>query len=102
MEMYKSVGNRIRCIRKQKNLTQQKLAEMADISLSFLGHIERGTRKMSLETFYAFTAALDCSADELLGTGRCAASELDAVLPTIMNILESAAEQLRAKGKQNR
>lgn len=34
--------------------------------MSFLGHIERGTRIMSLETFVSICAALDTGADELL------------------------------------
>ena len=40
---------------------------MADISLSFLGHIERGTRKLSVETLCRLAKALHCSFDALLG-----------------------------------
>ena len=65
--MYKAIGRRIRTQRIQRGLTQEKLAEMAGISLSFLGHIERGTRKMSVETLCNLADSLCCSADELLG-----------------------------------
>lgn len=34
--------------------------------MSFLGHIERGSRIMSLETFVSICRALDAGADELL------------------------------------
>ena len=45
----------------------QELAEKANISLSFLGHIERGTRKLSVESLYKLADALGCSVDSLLG-----------------------------------
>lgn len=67
---YKYIGKQIQKRRKGKGLTQQELSETADISLSFLGHIERGTRKLSIETLLKLLQALDCSADELLGTGK--------------------------------
>ena len=68
--LYQRIGRQIREQRKRKNLTQERLAERAGISLSFLGHIERGSRKLSVDTLYKICAVLDCSADELLGTGR--------------------------------
>ena len=68
--LYRQIGAQVRSLRREHKLTQEQLAEKAGISLSFLGHIERGTRKMSVETLYALSKALDCSADTLLGTGR--------------------------------
>lgn len=68
--LYKNIGRRIRTKRQERHLTQEKLAEQAGISLSFLGHIERGTRKLSVETLIKLVQALECSADELLGSGQ--------------------------------
>ena len=48
------------------SLNPQKLAGQCGISMSFLGHIERGTRIMSLETFVNICTALSADADELL------------------------------------
>ncbi|MEG0986921.1 MAG: helix-turn-helix transcriptional regulator, partial [Clostridia bacterium] len=48
------------------HLTQDKLAELVGISLSFLGHIERGTRKASLETVVSLANAMNVSTDVLL------------------------------------
>lgn len=48
---YERIGLRIRKARKEAHKTQEQLAEDTGISVSFLGHIERGARKMSLETF---------------------------------------------------
>lgn len=65
--LYKEIGKNIRAFRILRQLTQEKLAERAGISLSFLGHIERGTRKLSVETLYKIAVELDCSVDELMG-----------------------------------
>ena len=50
----------------QKKLTQEQLAERAGISTSFLGHIERGTRKASLDTVIRLCNALKVSPSILL------------------------------------
>lgn len=63
---YKKIGIRIRQVRKAKGWSQSELAEKCGISMSFLGHIERGTRIMSMETFVNICASLDAGADELL------------------------------------
>jgi transcriptional regulator with XRE-family HTH domain len=63
---YGKIGARIRQIRKAKGWSQNHLAKKCGISMSFLGHIERGTRIMSVETLNGICEALDASADELL------------------------------------
>ena len=63
---YKDLGARVKRLRRELNITQEQLAEKVGISTSFLGHIERGTRVASLETFVALCNALNVSADYLL------------------------------------
>ncbi len=63
---YGKMGMRIRQVRKARGWSQDKLAKKCGISMSFLGHIERGTRVMSMETFVSICEALDAGADELL------------------------------------
>ena len=63
---YEKMGMRIRQIRKAKGWSQEALAKKCGISMSCLGHIERGTRIMSMETFASICLALDAHADELL------------------------------------
>lgn len=64
--MYEALGKRIRAQRKQLKMTQEELAEKAEISNSFLGHIERGTRKASLDTLVKICNALKASPNLLL------------------------------------
>lgn len=63
---YECIGERIRKARKEKNWSQKMLAEKCGISISFMGHIERGTRIMSLDTFVSLCNALGAGADEML------------------------------------
>jgi len=63
---YDKLGERIRQQRVLAKMTQEKLAEKAGISLSFLGHIERGNRKASLETIVGICNALKVSPNLLL------------------------------------
>lgn len=63
---YEKLGKRIRTYRKHAHLTQEQLSELAGISLSFLGHIERGSRKASLETIVSICNSLNVSPQYLL------------------------------------
>lgn len=48
-------------------ITQEQLARKVGISTSFMGHIERGTRVLSVDTLFKLCAALGASADCLMG-----------------------------------
>ena len=63
---YLELGKRIRSERRRQDLTQEKLAEIADISDSFLGHIERGGRTLSIETLAKLANALNLSIEYIV------------------------------------
>ncbi len=63
---YVDLGKRVRKQRQLIGLTQQELAERIGVSTSFVGHVERGTRKASLETLVALSNALGVGVDYLL------------------------------------
>ncbi len=62
---YLAMGKRIRRLRHQYKLTQEGLAELCDISASFVGHIEMGTRIPSLDTIAILADVLQTSIDYL-------------------------------------
>ena len=64
---YIALGKKIRSTRRGMDITQAQLAEMAGISTAFVGHIERGTRALSVETLARICKALGVSADYLIG-----------------------------------
>ena len=61
-----TLGDRIREVRKKQKLTQEQLAERLDISVEFVGQIERGLKMPSIQVFVKIVEALNVSADYLL------------------------------------
>ncbi|MEG0513090.1 MAG: helix-turn-helix transcriptional regulator [Clostridia bacterium] len=59
------MGEQICKRRRALGRTQEWLAERAEVSTSFVGHIERGSRKASLETLVKISLALQCTLDAL-------------------------------------
>lgn len=57
----------MRRLRKARGISQEQLAERIERSAAFVGHIERGSRRMSVDTLMRLADALECSVDELLG-----------------------------------
>lgn len=53
-----AIGGRIRLLRKEKNLTQQQLANLADIELSTLNRAELGKAALSVTNLVAISDAL--------------------------------------------
>ena len=63
---YVDLGKRIRKQRIYLKWTQEELAHAIGVSTSFVGHIERGTRKASLETLVLLANSMRVSVDYLL------------------------------------
>lgn len=63
---YEAMGRRIRRKRQEKGLTQLQISKMLNLSLSYYGHIERGTRIPSLETIVSIANTLHMGTDQLL------------------------------------
>ena len=63
---YNILGDNIRKARKAKNITQEKLAEYADVSTVFISQIENGSGKPSLETIFKISNVLHVTIDDLL------------------------------------
>lgn len=63
---YYAIGQRIRKIRKARNLSQEDLAEKIGISTTHMSHIETGNTKLSLTVFVDLAEVLEVHADELL------------------------------------
>jgi DNA-binding XRE family transcriptional regulator/quercetin dioxygenase-like cupin family protein len=62
------VGNRIRELRAKRKMTQQQLADRADIPRATLATIEKDESNPSLAAVYKIAVALDCTIDDLLET----------------------------------
>lgn len=88
-----SVGDRIREIRETQKLTQDQLAEKADISKGFLSEIENGKRNVSSEYLLRVANALCASVDYLL-RGTTDVSHVNKEPVVIPPDLSDAAQRL--------
>lgn len=65
-DIYTLIGRRVREERKLRGLSIEKLAELAEVTPSFLGLIERGKRKLSVLTLDKLSRALQTQSNELM------------------------------------
>lgn len=61
------IGERIRSVRRQREMSAAVLAEAIGIAVESLGHIECGARKPGLQTLIKIADALDISLDYISG-----------------------------------
>lgn len=75
---YNLIGEQISRIRRNKKITQAELAELTDLSVPYISHIETGRRKASLETIVRIANALEVTPDRLL-TGNLKFNKIELV-----------------------
>jgi transcriptional regulator with XRE-family HTH domain len=59
-------GERVREVRIEKGLSQEKLAHLADVHRTYIGMIERAEKNITLINIEKIANALDLSINELL------------------------------------
>ncbi len=59
-------GNNVQKIRKQKNISQEQLAELAHVHRTYIGMIERAERNITLINMEKIANALDVEIADLL------------------------------------
>ena len=64
-ELRVQFGRRLRHLRRQKDLTQEQLAEAAGISVDMLSNIERGVNAPSFETLVKLAEVLGVEVETL-------------------------------------
>lgn len=63
---YEQLGQRIFKLRHSKKLSREKFAELAGINDYYLGEIERGEKKASLDILFKISNTLELKIHELL------------------------------------
>lgn len=59
-------GKRVREVRRNKGVSQEKLAELAGIDRSYMGNIERGEKNITLKKVYEICEALGVDINDLV------------------------------------
>ncbi|MGH6957394.1 MAG: helix-turn-helix domain-containing protein [Caulobacteraceae bacterium] len=62
-----ALGREIRRRRKERRLSQEQLAERAELHRNYIGYLERGERNPSAKTLFRIARALELSLAELVG-----------------------------------
>ena len=87
------IGTRIRTYRKLARLTQEQLAERADLSPHFLGFVERGQANPSLDSLVRIASALGVQLDELFRFPKEETQEVRERLQEIHRLLKHRTPQ---------
>lgn len=108
---YQKIGKRIRKLRREQGYTQEAFAEAVDLSAPFISHIERASKKASLETISRIASTLNVTVDYLL-TGTQSVDEtaffpeiemlLKDCLPHERQIIVDVAEATKKSLRDNR
>lgn len=87
---YSALGEKVRKLRNDRHWTQEQLAQRTGISASFLGHIERGTRKAGVDTVVRLANALGCGTDALLSDSLSKPGSDDRTLDFLLRAVRDA------------
>lgn len=74
-DLFKAMGNRIKKRRKELDLTQEELAEKADLSPQSISTTELGKKALRADNLYKISEVLGVSTDYLL-TGKISQNDL--------------------------
>lgn len=90
METKKLVGLRIKELRKSRGLSQEQLAEKADINAKYLSRMERGTENPTLDMLIKLSHALDVEMWEMFDFGHVLSHK--ELKETFQNLAKTADE----------
>ncbi|AJJ61724.1 helix-turn-helix transcriptional regulator [Yersinia enterocolitica] len=65
-KILKAFGRKLNSLRIERKLSQEKIAELAQLDRTYISSVERGRRNISLLNIYKLATALDVSPDSLL------------------------------------
>ena len=65
MNIRQRFGARIKSLRLQKNLSQERFANLAELDRTYIPSIEKGERNVSIEVIQKISIALDMKLSEL-------------------------------------
>lgn len=72
---YRLIGRHIKAARKARRMTQEMLAEKMDVSLGYIGQIERGAKLINLERLAQICLILQVPIEDMIA--GCVDKELD-------------------------
>ena len=92
MDNNNGLGKRIAAIRKANKYTQDKLAELLEVTPKHISHVENGSSSLSLKSLLKFCEHFDCSMDYLVH-GKYNSPELNKLPTDIVEILQNGNDK---------
>jgi repressor LexA len=92
-KFYKEIGERIRRIRKEKNFTQEELAWEIGLSPNYIGLIERGKKRPSIETLRKISEVLEIPISYFFENINYKMPQEDIITKKISSILRETSEK---------
>ena len=90
-------GNRIKTLRKQKGLTQEKLAKRLWVSKSIISAYESGAKYPSLDILINLAYTFNVSTDYLLGVNKKQLLDISNLNSAQIEIVNKIIEEFRKK-----
>lgn len=79
MDITKELGLRIRYYRKEKQITQEKLAEICGLHPTYIGQLERGEKNATVESIYRVAKGLDLPMSRLVENVEYLGNDSDSI-----------------------
>lgn len=95
-------GEKLRTLRKEKNLTQQQLAALIGVKNSVISFYEMGDRTPSPDVIKKLASALHVSADFLLGIEKGESIDVSGLEESDKVLVRSLIDTLREKNRRIR
>lgn len=87
MDIAKELGLRIRYYRKERRLTQEKLAEICNLHPTYIGQLERGEKNATVESIYRIAKGLNIPISRLLENVEYLENDSSSIPLTIYQLL---------------
>ena len=71
IEFLQDLGFAIKVARLRQKMSQERLAELSDCSMSYIGFVERGEKSISLYNFLKIANVLNLDLGKFLGDYKC-------------------------------
>jgi transcriptional regulator with XRE-family HTH domain len=95
-ELLKFLGIKIRTLRKEKGISQEKLVELSDLHPTYISNIEQGKVNASICSYYSIANALKIPFSELISLPPPKASKISEVeITKLINSIRELEERKR-------
>lgn len=90
-----SIGNRVRELRNERNLSQEQLALAAEITTAYLGQIERNEKNPTVSVVGKICMALEIELSDFFSENEIVQRELDSLTTQILYQVKNEDEEVK-------